>query len=274
MPEALHRPPRRPHAWIGALLLSQLLVVAVFWRWGWAWGLPVMFASHAVFWWGTLKPGSRLFSPVLTRLPTTQRQVWLTIDDGPSDDTPAILDLLDRHRARATFFVVGDRAAARPELLREIVRRGHGVGNHSASHPQAWFWALGPGRMREEITRTQATIRAITGTTPRWFRAVVGMANPFVSAPLRAHGLARVAWTARGFDALAADVTRVVARIERDLRPGAIVLLHEGARHGRNVESLGLLLQRLDALGYSTLLPEALEDEGPATEPAAAAQAG
>ena len=64
--------------------------------------------------------------------------------------------------------MVGDRAAARPDLLREIVRRGHGVGNHSASHPQAWFWALGPRQMREEITRTQATIRAITGTSPRW----------------------------------------------------------------------------------------------------------
>lgn len=255
----LHRPPRRPHLWLAVVLVSQLAVLAVFWRWGWRWGLPVMVATHIPYWWGTLKADSRLFSPVLARLPTDAKQVWLTIDDGPGEDTSAMLDLLDRHHARATFFVVGDRAAARPELLREIVRRGHTLGNHSASHPQAWFWALGPSRMRAEIARGQATITAITGTAPRWFRAVVGMANPFVSAPLREHGLARVAWTARGFDALAADPVAVVARVERTLCPGAIVLMHEGARHGRNVEAMALLLQRLEQLGYSTVLPEELE---------------
>ena len=255
----LHRPPRHPHVWLAFLVLSQLAVVWVYWRWGWRWGVPFMVASHAPFWWGTLKADSRLFSPVLPRLPTAQRQVWLTIDDGPGEDTAAMLDLLDRHRARATFFVVGDRAAARPELLREIVRRGHGIGNHSASHPQAWFWALGPRRMREEVARAQSVITQVTGTAPRWFRAVVGMANPFVSSALREHGLARVAWSARGFDALAEDPVAVVARVERTLAPGAIVLMHEGARHGRNVETMALLLQRLETLGYSTVLPEDIE---------------
>lgn len=196
---------------------------------------------------------------MLARLPTAQRVVWLTIDDGPSAQTGAILDLLDAHAARATFFVVGQRAAARPELVREIVRRGHTLGNHSATHPQAWFWALPPARMRAEIARTQAVLLGITGMAPRWFRAVVGMANPFVAAELKRHGLARVAWCARGFDAVAADPAQVVARIERGLESGAIVLMHEGAAHGRNVETMALLLTRLDALGYATVLPESFE---------------
>lgn len=227
-----------------------------------------MFLSHLPFLWGVLRPQSRLYSPVLTRLPTTDHMVWLTIDDGPSDDTLALLELLDAHDARATFFLVGERAQARPQLVREIVRRGHGLGNHSATHPQAWFWALSPRRMGAEIARTQTLLREIAGSAPRWFRAVVGMANPFVSAPLRAHGLARVAWSARGFDAVASDPARVVARIERALAPGAIVLLHEGARHGRNVEIMALLLQRLDALGYRCVLPEALEASSDVGTPA------
>jgi peptidoglycan/xylan/chitin deacetylase (PgdA/CDA1 family) len=189
----------------------------------------------------------------------TERRVWLTSDDGPSDDTRALLDLLDAHGARATFFLVGARAEARPGLAREIAARGHGIGNHSHTHPSAWFWALGPKRMREEIARCQAALQAVTGVEPRWFRAVVGMANPFTAAPLQAHGLARAAWSARGFDAMEADPGKVVARIERDLAPGAIVLLHEGARHGRNVEAVALLLQRLDTLGYGTVLPEDIE---------------
>ena len=252
-----HRPPRRPYAWLPLLLLSQLAVAWAWWQWGWRPGLGLMLASHAVCWWGVLAPNAALYGPVLSRLPTREPVVWLTIDDGPSDDTPALLDLLDAHGAKATFFLVGDRAQARPGLAREITRRGHGIGNHSRSHPQAWFWALGPRRMRAEIEDCQRQLQSVAGVAPRWFRAVVGHANPFVSAPLRDAGLARVAWSARGFDALEPDVGRVLARIERGLSPGAIVLLHEGAAHGRNVEMVAKLLQRLDALGYRTVLPDA-----------------
>ena len=256
MAEKLHRIPRHPRAWWPCLLASQCLVAWAWWRFGTHVGLPLLLASHAVFLWGTMWPRSRLFGPVLSRLPTDDKVAWLTIDDGPSTETRAILDLLDARGAKATFFLVGERAARRPDDVRDILRRGHGIGNHSASHPSGTFWMLGPKRMRSKIERTQQIFRDIAGNAPRWFRAVVGMANPFVSAPLRDLGLARVAWCARGFDAVAADPASVVVRIERGLRPGAIVLLHEGAAHGRNVETIGLLLDRLEALGYRCVLPE------------------
>lgn len=241
------------------LLAAHGLVALAWWRLGWHAGLLLLVATHLAVLWGVPRPRSAMYGPVLSRLPVADRRVWLTIDDGPSDDTPALLDLLDAHGARATFFLVGGRAAARPELVREIVARGHGIGNHSHGHPQAWFWALGPGRMRREIVQCQQTLLAITGRAPRWFRAVVGHANPFVAAPLHDCGLARVAWTARAFDAVRADPAGVVDRLQRELSPGAIVLLHEGARHGRNVEMVALLLQRMRALGYATVLPEELE---------------
>lgn len=257
----LHRPPRYPHAWLWPFAASQLVVIAVWWNLGWLPGLMALMASHLALVWATLWPRSRWLSPVLSRLPTGDRVVWLTIDDGPGADTLPLLELLDAHGANATFFVVGERAAARPDLLREIVRRGHGIGNHSYQHPSAWFWALPPARMRDEISRTQQVLADITGIPPRWFRAVVGMSNPFVAATLKAHGLARVAWTARGFDAVASDPLQVVARIERGLAPGAIVLLHENAGHGRSVEVLAALLPRLQALGYRAVLPETVEQE-------------
>ena len=198
--DAPHRIPRWPHAWAWGLAVSQGVVVLAWWQLGWTVGLPLMVATHVPFWWATLWPHSSLFAPVLNRLPTRERVVWLTIDDGPSADTPALLDLLDAHGAKATFFLVGERAEQHPDLVREIARRGHGIGNHSHSHPAAWFWALGPSRMRREVADTQATLTRITGEAPRWFRAVVGMSNPFVAAALRAHGLARAAWSVRGFD--------------------------------------------------------------------------
>ncbi|MDQ3287950.1 MAG: polysaccharide deacetylase family protein [Pseudomonadota bacterium] len=255
----LHRPPRHPYATFVLFGASQVAMIALWWSVGWEAGLAALLATHLPVVWATLWPRSRLLSPVLTRLPCSERLVWLTIDDGPGEDTGAMLDLLDAHGAKATFFVVGRRAATQPRLIRDIVRRGHGLGNHSYHHPSAWFWALPPGRIRAEITRNQQLLGDLTGTPPRWFRAVVGMANPFVAPVLKSHGLARVAWSARGFDAVASDPQQVVARLERDLSPGAIVLLHEGAGHGRSVEILGALLSRLDALGYRTVLPEELE---------------
>lgn len=251
---SVHRPPRRPQLWLPLLIVSQLLIALVWWRLGWTIGLPLLLASHAVCLWGVLAPASRLYGPVLTRLPGDG--VWLTIDDGPSDDTRAMLDLLDAHDAKATFFLVGDRAAARPELVREIAARGHGIGNHSQTHPQAMFWALGPARMRREILDCQRTLAGITGHAPVWFRSVVGHTNPFVHAPLRAAGLARVGWNARGFDAVKADVDDVVARIDADLAPGAIVLLHEGAKHRANVAMVEGVLARMRAKGLRAVLPD------------------
>ena len=247
--------PRRPHAWLALFLPSQLLVALAWWALGWRIGLPLLLLSHLPFVAATLMPRARLYAPVLARLPGAGDAVWLTIDDGPSDDTLPVLDLLDAHGARATFFLVGERAAARPGLVAEIVRRGHDVDNHSRTHPQAWFWALGPRRMAREVGEAQRTLAELAGAPPRWFRSVVGMTNPFVAAPLKRHGLARVAWSARGFDAVRDDPARVAADIERDLAPGAIILMHEGAPHGRSVEMLAAVLQRLHASGYRTTLP-------------------
>ncbi|WP_372382269.1 polysaccharide deacetylase family protein [Xanthomonas sp. NCPPB 1068] len=255
-PETLYRIPSRPYRWVGLFALSQLAVAVLWWHLGWAWGLPTLLVSHALFVVPVFLPRARLYAPVLARLPGRAPQVWLTIDDGPSDDTLAMLDLLDAYGAKATFFVVGARAERRPELVREIVRRGHGIGNHSHTHPQAWFWALGPRRMAQEIGLAQRTLARITGQAPRLYRSVVGMTNPFVASPLRAHGLTRVAWSARGFDGVRCEPDTTVARIVRDLRPGAIVLLHEGAAHGHNLTILRGVLEAMQARGLVGQRPD------------------
>jgi len=252
---AFHATPKHPHAWAWAALLLHAGVAAAWWWLGWPWGLALLVAVHLGFVWGTPRPGSRLFGPVLRRFATAQPEVWLTIDDGPSDDTAAILDLLDAHDAKATFFLVGECAQARPDLVRAIAARGHGIGNHSHTHPQARFWALGPRAMRHEILDCQHALTVITGTAPRWFRAVVGHANPFVHAPLKTAGLARLAWNARGYDAVRSDPSDIATRIARDLTPGAIVLLHEGAPHGRSVDIVAAVLAEVKRTNLRAVIP-------------------
>lgn len=249
--------PSRPRLRLGLLALSQVGVVALWWLAGFKIGLAALAATHGAVLWSTFNPRSQLFCPALVRVPGDAPQVWLTIDDGPSQDTLPILELLDAHGATATFFLVGERARARPALVREIVRRGHGIGNHSDSHRQAAFWRLGPGALEAEIAASQRTLQELSGTAPRWFRSVVGHTNPFIAPVLARHGLTRVAWSARGFDGVRCTPDQVLARIEPDLQPGAIVLLHEGAAHGHNVEILRRVLVALRARGLVAAAPGA-----------------
>ena len=117
------------------------------------------------------------------------RRVALTFDDGPDPQrTPAVLDLLARQGVRATFFVVGARAEAHPELVRRMVAEGHVVGNHSYTH--SWRFPLRSlGRTMEELCRTGEVLHRITGRQPRLFRPPFGVTNPTIARAVRRLGL-------------------------------------------------------------------------------------
>lgn len=190
-------------------------------------------SAHALFVAPTLMPSCSLYGRVLRRFPgDPEGRVWLTIDDGPDpEDTPRVLDVLDAYGARATFFVVGERARRFPALVREVVDRGHQLGNHTMDHAQYSFWAAGPRRAARQIEDCQKVVEDAAGVRPRWFRAPVGFENPFVSAAVERLGLQTVGWSARGFDGVVADVDRVLDRLRPGLRDGAIVLAHERGRN-------------------------------------------
>ncbi len=178
---------------------------------------------------GTLMPRCALFGPMIKRLPSDANHALLTIDDGPHPEhTPAILDILDQHGIKALFFLIGERAAQHPELVREIVARGHEIGNHTQTHPAATFWALRPGVLWREVSACQETLSAICPQQPpRFFRPPAGHHNVFLSVIVRALGLKMMLWSARGFDGVLQDVAAITQRVRRRLQPGSIVLIHE-----------------------------------------------
>jgi len=207
----------------------HLAMAALWWRWGWPAGVACGAGIATLWCWGTFIPGSALFGPVVTRV--RGERVLLTIDDGPDPaDTPRILDLLDAAGVRAVFFVIGERVRAHPGLAREIVTRGHELGNHSQTHPQARMWCLGPGRTRREIEEAQAVIGEVTGERPRWFRAPVGHRNFFTHPIAAEHGLEVVAWSRRGYDTVGDDLERMLVELLGKARGGDILLLHERTR--------------------------------------------
>lgn len=193
-------------------------------------GTLLFVATGAVMMMGTLMPRCGLFGPMIKRLPPGSDSVLLTVDDGPHPEhTPAFLDLFDRHGIKAVFFLIGERAAQHPELVREIVRRGHEIGNHTQTHPASSFWSLRPPEMWQEIVTCQETLTRICPEhPPRFFRPPAGHHNMFSFIVVRCLGLRMMMWNARGFDGVRTDVGRIVGRIRSRLEPGAIVLIHEG----------------------------------------------
>lgn len=213
-------------------------------------GIGVLALSHALLLYPTLRPNVQWLGPVITHFATSRNEAWLTIDDGPTDDTHAILDLFDAHGVKATFFVKGVLAQSHPDRIQEILRRGHTVANHSHTHPSGTFWCALPGRIGSEIDDCNRALR----TVPRWFRAPVGMKNPFVHPALAKRGMRLIGWTARGFDAVIADPQEILRRILPHLRPGAIIVLHQGREHSlRVLESVILAVQER---GYAFVIPE------------------
>jgi len=199
------------------------------------------------------------------RFATSRREVWLTIDDGPDpEDTPRILELLAAHEARATFFVIGEKAATHPGLVRAIAAAGHEVAHHTHTHPLASFWCATPARVERELDAGFEAQR-MAGTRPTRFRPPAGIKNLWLASALRARGLTCVGWSARGLERRRGNAETVAARATRGLAPGAILLLHEGPRVPApiRVQAIRRVLERLRDQGYRCVVPEARQLASP-----------
>src|SRR5216684_6175102 len=142
---------------------------------------------------GAAHPRSQIFGSTICRT-NSPRKLAITFDDGPNPAiTLKLLDLLDRHNAKATFFLIGRYVRECPELVKETVARGHEVGNHTELHPNL-LW-LNPTKVRVELRLCHDAIRGAIGTPPIWFRPPYGMRNPWVIPAARELGYGTVMWT-------------------------------------------------------------------------------
>jgi peptidoglycan/xylan/chitin deacetylase (PgdA/CDA1 family) len=233
----------------------------------WPWALGALAANHALLTALGLWPRSTLLGPNMLRLPeeaARRGEVALTVDDGPDPvATPAMLDVLGRYGAKASFFCVGVKAGQYPDLVREIVRQGHSVENHSNLHSN-WFSFYGMRRLRREIDSAQATLSSLSGRSPQYFRAPAGLRSPLLDLVIARLGLRYVTWTRRGFDTVTRNALQVLGRLTRGLAAGDILLLHDGGcastASGRPVavEVLPPLLELIAARGLKCVsLPSA-----------------
>jgi peptidoglycan/xylan/chitin deacetylase (PgdA/CDA1 family) len=191
-------------------------------------GLWILFLAHVILLTTTLLPSLQGFGPVMTFFDPDSDEVWLTIDDGPDPETtPVILNLLDRFDAKATFFLIGQKALDAPDLVQIILDRGHSIGNHTQTHPQFHFWRLGPRQLRQEVERFEETLTRLKFPISCLFRAPTGMKNPYLHPILSVRSLLLVGWSARAYDTQVKDAATAAQRLLSAAEPGAILLLHE-----------------------------------------------
>lgn len=170
----------------------------------------------------------------------------LTFDDGPDPTwTPALLDILDRHHARATFFQLGAKAAERPDLVAAVRARGHVVGNHTWSHPE--LTRLAAPAILSQITRADVPLGA-----PPCFRPPFGALNGTVRATIESAGKRDVLWDVDTRDWSLPGADAVAERVVAGARPGAIVLLHDGGNdRSQTLAGVDQALTRLAAAGWT-----------------------
>jgi len=194
--------------------------------------------------------------------PRTQKMVFLTFDDGPHPDyTPQVLEILDRYKAPATFFLIGERAHAHQLLIQQIHSQGHIVGNHSFSHRRFYFRSA--STLEEELLRTERILVEATGEKPSFFRPPYGHFDWKVPPLLRKHSYSLVLWSlyAGDFEShMSASAIR--DRVIQKIHPGAIILLHDYSRNALNlIQSLPSFLEELLERGYRFGRLDSLESD-------------
>lgn len=191
---------------------------------------------------------SQVYVKALCRVKTTEKVVYLTFDDGPNaEQTPQVLDVLKRNNAKATFFCVGSRIAGNEQILKRMADEGHTIGNHSFSHTNS-FPLFSRRRMIADIEQCQKAIESAIGTAPTLFRPPFGVTNPTVGKAVKTLNLKTIGWTIRTYDTNRGSDAKIARRISRQLRPGAIILLHD--RLPQSAERLQMVIDTVRKNGY------------------------
>jgi peptidoglycan-N-acetylglucosamine deacetylase len=206
-------------------------------------------------------PTAQLYGATIHRERKAGKRIALTFDDGPNpEQTPRLLELLARHDAHATFFLIGKWAAREPALIHETVAAGHAIGNHTYAHPT--MPAHGANRIREELRRCREAVEA-SGETfstvdgAMLMRPPYGRRRPGTLRTMRAEGYVPVTWSITGYDWRAHTTARAITRRTKRAREGDIILLHDGAHtepakdRSKSLQTVEALLEHFVPQGYS-----------------------
>lgn len=245
---------RRLILWSLAILCPLAIALGI---WLSPWWLLLLAPPVALALWATLCPRCPWWGEVMCVFKSRKREALLTFDNAPDEfETPIVLDLLDSTGSKALFFFTGVKALRHPDLVQQIVARGHGIGVHGMSYDKASAWWL-PWRVRSEIDTSIAVLKQILPAAQvQWYRSASGCCGPWLHPELKRTGLQHMAWSANDLTARSRDFDKIVIHLRKDIDQGAIIALHHGRtdRHGEVLtpDLVRELLLWLPGQGYGT----------------------
>jgi peptidoglycan-N-acetylglucosamine deacetylase len=221
--------------------------------WLWLFAALALLAAVTFLAWAVRGRSAQVFGASVWRGNPEWPRIALTFDDGPSESTLTLLALLDEHDCRATFFQCAAHLNRLPETAREVVRRGHEIGNHSWDHPRLWFRSR--AFLDDQMGRAQRQFEELLGVRPRWWRAPFGVRWFGMGGVQRRYGLTGVMWTCIGLDWKLSG-PQIADRLLQQAANGAVFCLHDG--RGMTVdpnihptlEALRIVLPQLRARGF------------------------
>jgi peptidoglycan/xylan/chitin deacetylase (PgdA/CDA1 family) len=183
----------------------------------------------------------------VNNLGTNEKKVLLTFDDGPHDpNTARVLEVLKKHNVKAIFFLIGKNIAGNEAIVKQIVNDGHQVGNHSFSHHN-WIDVWPTKKVIKDFAQCQELVNQFQPTS-KLFRPPYGVTNPNIADALQQLDLQSVGWNIRSYDTSIKDVEKIKQRVISQLKPGAIILLHD--RLDVMPELLEILIPAVKQKGY------------------------
>ena len=175
----------------------------------------------------SMAPTGQWYGRTFTSLPRGARQIALTYDDGPNDPhTLRLLEVLAKHNVHATFFMIGRYVQQRPEIVREVVKAGHVIGNHTFTHPLLTLQSA--AQIRQELSDCRFALQDAIGDHSNLFRPPFGGRRPATLRIARELGLEPVMWNVTGYDWNAPPSAMIEQKVAKQIRGGDVILLHDG----------------------------------------------
>ncbi|MCW3117762.1 MAG: polysaccharide deacetylase family protein [Chitinophagaceae bacterium] len=225
-------------------------------------GLPfysyiiLSFVYSLLLFWGSYFIGSNFYFNVICSAKTEQKQIAISFDDGPFPEfTPQVLQILKENKVPAAFFCIGKRVQEHAELFQQVIAEGHLIGNHSYSH-HLWFDLFSAGKMAADLQAMDDAMKKIAGLKPRLFRPPYGVTNPNLKKAVIKGNYIPIGWNIRSMDTVIKNEQKLLEKVTRLLKPGAVVLFHDTAKATpgmlsafiRQVKDSGYEIVRLDKL--------------------------
>lgn len=202
-----------------------------------------------VLFYGCYYVGSNFFIPVICSAQTDKKVVSLSFDDGPAaGNTLRILQILKDNNAEAAFFCIGRHVAENQAIFKQVYDEGHLIGNHTFSH-HFWFDMFSSGKMLADMRRMDKEVNQIIGKTPRLFRPPYGVTNPNLRKAIVGGNYIPVGWSIRSLDTVIKDEKKLLNKVVRKIKPGAVFLFHDTS--DATVSVLPAIINQIRASGYA-----------------------